>query len=303
MSLSISTDKIYRDRKYQKTISSSVLLEGVGLHSGLITSAKINPAPENYGIVFRRTDVKGFDNIVSAKYNNVTNTQLGTTISNEQGTLISTVEHLMAALWGCGIDNALIDLTSSEIPIMDGSSAVFAKAILEKGITVQNDNREYLKILKRVEVKDGDKFSIAEESDDFSIDLEIDFSSKIIARQQKVFSERDNDFVEVIADSRTFGFQHEVDYLRSQGLARGGSLDNAIVLGKDGVLNKGGLRHQDEFVRHKILDCIGDFYLAGTRLLTDIKSYKSGHGINNKLLHEIFADKSCYERVTVPSSI
>ena len=282
----------------QKTLKNNVAINGVGLHTGQKVSIKINPAPEDYGIVFRRTDVEGFNNIVRADYRNVTKTQLGTTISNQEGTMVSTVEHLMAALWGCGVDNALIDLSAAEIPIMDGSSEPFIKAIDETGIKLLDKNREVIKIKNSLEVTEEDKYIRAEPSDEFAIDLEIDFNSKAISRQRSRFAGSEENFRNTLSQARTFGFSHEVEYLRSIGLARGGSLENAVVLEGDKILNKDGLRYEDEFVRHKLLDCIGDFFLAGKRIVGSISAYKAGHGLNNKLLHKLLSDKNQFEITT-----
>ncbi len=281
----------------QKTIKDTVSTKGIGLHSGDKVILKIVPAPEDYGIVFRRSDVKGFNNIVRADYRNVTKTQLGTAISNDEGTMVSTVEHLMAALWGCGIDNALIDITGPEIPIMDGSSEPFVRMIEAMGIYNQSANRKIIKVNKEIEVRDNDKYALVAPSDNFSIDLEIDFANKAIANQKSHFENGEEGFVKDFSQARTFGFAHEVDYMRSQGLARGGSLENAIVIKEDKILNKEGLRFADEFVRHKILDCVGDFYLAGKRITGAFRAYKTGHGLNNQLLRRLFADRQAYEIV------
>ncbi len=281
----------------QNTLKDTAKTKGIGLHSGDKVTLTIVPAPEDYGIVFRRSDVKGFNNIVRADYRNVTKTQLGTAISNDEGTMVSTVEHLMAALWGCGIDNALVDINGPEIPIMDGSSEPFVKLINSMGIYQQSANRKIVKVNKEVTVTDQDKFATVIPSENFSIDLEIDFANKAIANQKSHFDKGEQGFIEEFSQARTFGFAHEVDYMRSQGLARGGSLENAIVIKEDKILNKEGLRFSDEFVRHKILDCIGDFYLAGKRISGAFRAYKTGHGLNNQLLRRLFADRQAYEIV------
>jgi UDP-3-O-[3-hydroxymyristoyl] N-acetylglucosamine deacetylase len=282
-------------KQKQKTLERKVSCIGVGLHSGQPVKLQLNPANINHGIVFKRSDISGFDNIIPAQFDKVTKTQLGTTLSNEQGTIIATVEHLMAALWGCGIDNALIEVDGPEIPIMDGSSEPFVFLAECAGIKDQEEDRKVIKVLKQVEVRDGDKFAIVKPSDDFAIDLEIDFNSKAISNQKWVYSSSQVSFKTDLCRARTFGFEHEVEYMRSQGLARGGSLENAIVISGDKILNKEGLRYNNEFVRHKLLDCIGDFYLAGNRIQGNFTAYKSGHGLNNKLLHKLFEDKSAYE--------
>lgn len=279
----------------QNTVAEKVSCKGVGLHSGSEVSLVVRPAPDDYGIVFRREDVRDFNNIIHADYKNVCKTQLGTSLANGDGTIISTVEHLMAALWGCGIDNALIDINAAEIPIMDGSSSPFVRMIEEVGTVKQEANRKIVQVISDVEVNEEDKYAKVCPADDFSIDLEIDFDSNAISKQRRRFSASSETFKNILADARTFGFEHEVEYLRSQGLARGGSLDNAVVVSGDKVLNKGGLRYDDEFVRHKLLDCIGDFFLAGKRMLGSFTAYKSGHGLNNKLLHKIFEDPTSYK--------
>lgn len=284
-------------KESQNTVIEKVSCNGVGLHSGSDVKLTISPAPEDYGIVFRRNDVKDFNSFIKADYKNVCKTQLGTSIANSDGTIISTVEHLMAALWGCGIDNALIDIDAAEIPIMDGSSAPFVKMIEQVGLERQEANRKIVQVVTDIKVTDDDKYAAVSPSDDFSIDLEIDFASDAISKQRRRFSASEETFQSILADSRTFGFEHEVEYLRSQGLARGGSLDNAVVVSGNKILNKGGLRHSDEFVRHKLLDCIGDFFLAGKRIAGNFTAYKSGHGLNNKLLHKIFEDPTSYKIV------
>ncbi len=284
-------------KQKQKTLDRKVSCIGVGLHSGQPVKLTLNPAAVNTGIVFRRTDVTGFDNLIPAAFDKVTKTQLGTTVANDNGTMISTVEHLMAALWGCGIDNAVVDVDAVEIPIMDGSSEPFVFLIECAGVKEQEQDRKIIKVIKQVEVRDGDKFAIVKPADDFSIDLEIDFNSKAIAKQKWTYSSAEVSFKTDLCRARTFGFDHEVEYLRSQGLARGGSLENAIVISGDKVLNKEGLRYSDEFVRHKLLDCIGDFYLAGNRIQGNFVAYKSGHGLNNKLLHKLLEDSSAYKIV------
>jgi len=281
----------------QKTLKNPVKLTGIGLHSGVNVNLLINPAPTGYGISFRRVDVGNFDNVIQANFKNVTKTQLGTTISNSEGTMVSTVEHLMAALWGCGVDNALIDIDNAEVPIMDGSSKVFVDAISKIGVKEQTEQRRVLRVVSEVRVDEDDKYAILKPSNDFSIDLEIDFATKAISNQKRIFSASQAEFNSVLADARTFGFEHEVEYMRKNGLAIGGSLDNAVVISGDKVLNKGGLRYDDEFVRHKLLDCIGDFYLAGRRIAGSVVAYKSGHTLNNKLLHKLFSTREAYEIV------
>jgi UDP-3-O-[3-hydroxymyristoyl] N-acetylglucosamine deacetylase len=281
----------------QQTVERKVSCTGIGLHSGQQVKLTINPAAVDFGIVFKRVDITGFDNIIRADYRNVTKTNLGTTLSNDEGTIVSTVEHLMAALWGCGIDNALIEVDAAEIPIMDGSSEPFVFLIECAGVKEQEKNRRIVKVIKQVEIRDGDKFVRIEPSSDFSVNLEIDFPTKAISSQTLTFDSSQVTFKTDLCRARTFGFEHEVDYLRSQGLAKGGSLDNAIVIKGDEVVNKEGLRYSDEFVRHKILDCIGDFYLAGTRIEGKFTAYKTGHKLNNQTLRDLFSDKTAFQVV------
>ena len=216
-------------RTKQKTLEKKVSCIGVGLHSGENVKLTLNPAPVDHGISFKRTDITAFENIIPARFDKVTKTQLGTTIANDEGTIISTVEHLMAGLWGCGIDNALIEVSASEIPIMDGSSEPFVFLIECAGIKEQEFDRKIIKVLKQVEVRDGDKYALVKPSEEFSIDLEIDFNSKAISNQKLIYSSNQVSFKTDLCRARTFGFEHEVEYMRSIGLARGGSLDNAIV--------------------------------------------------------------------------
>lgn len=277
----------------QKTVNSKVECSGVGLHSGERASIKLIPAPCNSGIIFKRSDLSG-QNIINANYKNVIGTNLGTTLTNEAGAKVSTIEHLMAAIWGCGIDNLLIEIDGPEIPIMDGSSEPFVFLIECAGINIQEEPRRVIEIMKKVRVEDGDKFIEVEPSKDFSIDLHIDFNHKEIKNQTFDYHSTFTSFKNDICRARTFGFKHEIEQMHKMGLARGGSLDNAILVDENGIVNKEGLRYGDEFVRHKALDFIGDIYLAGHFILGHFKASKAGHGINNKLLHKLFADETAW---------
>ncbi len=279
----------------QKTINSKINCSGVGLHSGIKVSISLLPAPCNSGIVFHRTDVE--NGIVKADYRNVVDTKLGTTITNEFGVKISTIEHLMAAIWGCGIDNLIIEINNAEVPIMDGSSEPFIFLIECAGINIQEEPRRIVEIMKKVRVEEGDKFVEIEPSKDFSIDLHIDFNNKHIQEHKFDYHSNFNSFKNDVCRARTFGFKHEIEHLHKLGLAKGGSLDNAILVDENGIVNKEGLRYSDEFVRHKALDFIGDMYLAGHYIIGHFNASKSGHGINNKMLHELFKDKSAWRLV------
>lgn len=285
------------DLTSQQTVSDSILFKGIGLHSGTKVRMYVHPGEAGSGITFIRKDISGFDPEIQAIYSNVTSTNLGTTLENNDGTLVATVEHLMAALWGAGIDNAIIEIDGPEVPIMDGSAAPFMKAFKKTGTASLDQKRSVIEVLKPIKVEYDNKFVEVTPSDKFSIDLEIDFENDAIKKQSSKFDGSHMCFSHDIGSARTFGFLEEIEYLQSNGLARGGSLDNAIVLKGDKVLNKNGLRYRDEFVRHKILDCIGDFFLAGKRIKGDFKAYKTGHELNNKLLHSLFADPTAWQSV------
>jgi UDP-3-O-[3-hydroxymyristoyl] N-acetylglucosamine deacetylase len=286
---------------YQKTLGNKVSCVGVGLHTGIMINLSLSPGAENTGVVFIRTDIKDKNNRVEACYKNVSNTLLGTTLCNESGVMVATIEHLMAALWGCGIDNCVVELDGPEIPIMDGSSEPFVFLIECAGVIEQGKTRKVIEVLKEVRVSEGDGadsgYISISPAEGFSVGLEIDFGDSVISNQKVTFDARDVSFKSDLCRARTFGFEHEVDMLRSKGLAKGGSLENAIVVGKDGVLNKDGLRYSNEFVRHKVLDCIGDVYLAGGHLKGHLHGFKSGHALNNKLLHKFFEDTDAWRIV------
>jgi UDP-3-O-[3-hydroxymyristoyl] N-acetylglucosamine deacetylase len=281
----------------QKTINSKIACNSVGLHSGTNVSMTLVPAPCDNGIIFRRTDIDGEKNIIKASYKNVVDTKLGTTIANEFGTKVSTIEHIMAAIWGCGIDNLFIDIDGAEVPIMDGSSEPFVFLIECAGINVQDQPRRIIEIMKKVRVEENDKFIEVEPSKEFSLDLHIDFNHQHVRAQKFDYHSTFTSFKNDICRARTFGFKHEIDHLHKLGLARGGTLDNAILVDDNGVVNKGGLRYEDEFVRHKTLDFIGDIYLAGHYIIGHFSASKAGHGINNKMLHEILKDESAWRLV------
>jgi len=288
----------------QTTLENKVSCSGVGLHSGSQVSMVIHPAPANTGIVFKRTDVPAKHAMVPAVYDAVCDTRLGTKLQNRHGVTVSTVEHLMAAFWGVGIDNAVVELDGSEVPIMDGSSEPFVFMLECAHIAQLSQPRRMLRVLKPLEVKLGESIARVapnlEGDEGCTIGIEIEFNNSFIKRQTSHYDFRETTFKQTLSRARTFGFEHEVTALREMGLALGGSLDNAIVVGKEGILNKGGLRYNDEFVRHKALDCLGDLYLAGVRIDARFDFTCPGHAINNKLLRALFADKSAYV-ITDPS--
>ena len=281
----------------QKTINKKVSCNGIGLHSGKEVKMSLSPAPENSGIVFKRIDIASQKNQIIANYNNVSTTNLGTTISNQDKIKVATIEHLMAAIWGCSIDNLIIELDSEEVPIMDGSSAAFIFLIECAGINQQKEPRKIIEILKKVEVSDGDKSLMIEPAKEFFIDLYIDFNHGHLGQQNFSFHSNNTSFKNDISRARTFAFEKDIEKMHQAGLALGGSLKNAVVIGENGIINKEGLRYKDEFVRHKMLDFIGDIFLAGGYILGHFKGVKAGHNINNKLLHKLFSDQSFWRLV------
>ena len=280
----------------QQTISNPVSVKGIGLHSGIDVSIKLYPAEADYGIKFIRKDLSN-NNIIDALWSNVTNTKLSTTISNQSGASVSTIEHLMSALSGLHIDNIKIEIDGPEVPIMDGSSIKFVDLIDQTSTQSLNKRRKILKVKKNIKVENSDSSVELKPNNQFSIDFEIDFPSKLISKQSCQLQLVNGNYKTDIASARTFGFEKDVDILRSNGLALGGSLENAVVVGESQILNSDGLRFKDEFVRHKILDSIGDLYLAGAPIQGYFLGIKSGHHLNNLLLRSLFSDENNYEYI------
>ncbi|MEQ8603538.1 MAG: UDP-3-O-acyl-N-acetylglucosamine deacetylase [Marivibrio sp.] len=278
----------------QRTLRSAICCSGVGLHSGETVTMTLTPAEPDVGIVFRRTDLKNGARDIPARFDAVVDTRLCTTLGNDHGTRVATVEHLMAALAGCGVDNAIVEIDAPEVPVMDGSSEPFVFLIECAGVVDQAAARRTLVVRRPVAVEEGDARASLEPSDGFTISLDIDFASRAIGRQELHLDVCDLSFKREISRARTFGFLHEVEALRAAGLARGGSLDNAVVVDGDTVLNQEGLRFEDEFVRHKVLDCIGDMALAGAPIAGRLRGRRTGHGLNNRLLRALFADRENY---------
>jgi UDP-3-O-[3-hydroxymyristoyl] N-acetylglucosamine deacetylase len=275
----------------QKTINKPIKLNGIGLHNGVKADLVIKPAAENFGINFCRVDVDK-DDFIAANFKNVIEPILCTKIANKNGISVSTVEHLMAALFGEGIDNVLIEVNASEIPILDGSASDFVEAIRSVGTKEQNAQRKFIKVEKKVEIKEGEKFISIEPSDnDLIIDFEIIYKNPLIRTRRKEFR-LSQDKLTDIYNSRTFCLYEDIDYIKSKGLAKGGSLDNAIVVKDNEILNEDGLRNRHEFVYHKILDCIGDLMLSGNRILGHVITSQGGHALTNKLLLKFFSDNS-----------
>jgi len=280
----------------QQTISEPILVRGIGLHSGINVTMQLYPAEADYGIKFIRKDIVD-NNVIEALWSNVSNTNLSTTISNEYGISVSTIEHLMSALSGLHIDNIKIEIDGPEVPIMDGSSIKFVDLIDQTSTQSLNKRRKILKVKKNIKVENNNSSVELKPNNQFSIDFEIDFPSKLVSKQSCQLQLVNGNYKTDIASARTFGFERDVDLLRSNGLALGGSLDNAVVVGESKILNRDGLRFKDEFVRHKILDSIGDLYLAGSPIQGYFFGNKSGHHLNNLLLRSLFADKSNYEYI------
>jgi len=283
-------------KQKQKTIKDEIAFSGIGLHSGKKSQVIIKPSEVNSGINFLRTDIKETEKntLIAALWHNVSSTTLSTTISNGEVS-VSTIEHLMSALSGMHIDNALILINGPEIPIMDGSSKPFVELFEKAGLIRQNENRKILKVKKEVQVSKGDSLVKILPSDYFSIDFEIVFDSHLINRQSCQLQLINGNYKSDIASARTFGFEKDVQKLRENGFALGGSLENAVVVGDNCILNKDGLRFKDEFVRHKMLDSIGDLYLAGYPVQGYFSGKKSGHYLNNQLLNELLSDHKNFE--------
>jgi UDP-3-O-[3-hydroxymyristoyl] N-acetylglucosamine deacetylase len=285
----------------QKTLKNAISCSGVGLHTGAKVTMTIFPAKADTGIRFKRTDISGRQAVILANWSNVIDSRLCSTVANEDGVSIATVEHLMAAFAGLGIDNALVEINGPEVPIMDGSAAPFAFLIECAGIGELKAPRMAIKITMPVESRETNRFASLMPADTFAIRFDIEFPSPAVASQSHVVELADGAFKKEVARARTFGFEHEVAALRAAGLLLGGSLDNAVVVSGDKVLNDSGLRYSDEFVRHKILDSIGDLYLAGKPIIGQFHGSRSGHAMNHQLLATLFNTPGAYELVPMPT--
>jgi UDP-3-O-[3-hydroxymyristoyl] N-acetylglucosamine deacetylase len=274
----------------QKTISADVLFSGIALHSGLDVNICIKPAEPNFGIVFKRVDLKT-NNLVYPNFMNVTNTSLNTTIENEFGVKISTIEHLMGALFGLGIDNALIEIDNEEVPILDGSAKEFIEKIIVSGIDTSDAPIKIIKINKEIKYSEGERFiSIQPSTLSLDIDFELKYKNPIIGNQSNKVKVYEDDLTDIY-NSRTFCLFEDIEFIKKNGLAKGGSLDNAIVVKDKEILNSEGLRNDKEFVNHKILDCIGDLYTSGYRIVAGITCSQGGHYLTNQLLRKVFENK------------
>ena len=278
----------------QTTLESSITFSGVGLHSGNSVSLTIKPASKNHGILFKRKDVEVGNPIVRARWDYVSKTTLCTRVTNEDGTTISTIEHLMAALSGCGVSNALIEIDSEEVPILDGSAAPFVKGILETGLKIISPSSRIIKITRPVIFEN--QFGWARLSPFKRPEMEyfIDFDDLVIGKQSKILNMSNGSFVKELCSSRTFCSNKDVETMQRNGLALGGTYSNAVVVDGDKVLSPGGMRYQDEAVRHKMLDAFGDLALAGAPILGKYEGHKAGHFITNSLLRKLFSKPDCY---------
>ncbi len=282
----------------QKTIANKIVFSGVGLHTGNNVQLNLIPAAPNTGIIFKRVDLLK-NNIVLPTFENVSDTTLCTTISNNNGVKISTIEHLMGALYGIGIDNLIIEINSQELPILDGSAKVFVEKILSAGIKSSSSPIKLIKINKKVSYSEGSKkISIDQSKVASEIDFEIEYKNKIIQTQRNKINIFNDDLKDIF-ESRTFCLYEDIEKLKKAGFGKGGSLDNAIVVGDKKILNEDGLRNSKEFVNHKILDCMGDLYLSGYRIVGSLYTSQGGHGLTNKILRKLFSDKSNFTVIEI----
>ena len=282
----------------QKTVKSNISFNGIGLHTGNVVDLIIKPAQPNNGIIFKRTDLKE-NNIIIPGVFNVSSANFCTTISNDFGVSVSTIEHLMGALFILGVDNAVIEINNNEVPILDGSAKVFVEKITQTGLEVSSQPIRIIKINKRIDYVDGSKsISLEPNNINFEIDFNLEYSNPIIGNQNNHINVYEDDLSDII-NSRTFCLYEDIEKLKALGLARGGSLDNAIVVKEKEILNKDGLRNKNEFVNHKILDCIGDIYLSGYKMVGKIKCTHGGHKLTNQLLRKVFSDKNNYSIIEI----
>ena len=284
---------------YQKTLVSPVKFTGIALHSGQKSEITINPAKENEGIVFKRIDLKE-NNIIEANFKNVSSAKLCTTLENKHGAKVSTVEHLLAALYITGIDNAFVEINCEEVPIMDGSSKDFLTVLKETNLINQAKKRKYLKISDKIELVDGEKKISIEPHNSLEVDFQLKYENKIIGKQKNIIDFQNDDLKDV-SSSRTFCLFEDIEKIKKNGLAKGGSLENAVVVDKDKILNNGGLRNDKEFVNHKILDLSGDFILSGHRILGKVICYQGGHELTNLFLRKIFNTTESFKFIELSS--
>ena len=282
----------------QKTVSKKISFNGVGIHSGEVANLKVLPGLPNTGIIFKRVDMKK-NNIIYSNYSNVVDTTLCTTISNENGVKVSTIEHLMGAFYGLGIDNAIVEIDNQEVPILDGSANLFVKGIRDAGMKSSGEAIKIIKINNKINVMEGDKYiSIDKSNVTGDIEFEIKYKNKIISTQKNKVNIFEDDLNNIF-ESRTFCLYEDIEKLKKMNLGRGGSLDNAIVIKDNKILNPDGLRNELEFVNHKILDCMGDLFLSGYKIIGSLKCSQGGHKLTNQLLRKVFSDQSNYSLIEI----
>ena len=282
----------------QKTLKSNISFSGIALHSGHNVNVCIKPAKPDFGIVFKRVDLKS-NNIIYPNFNNVTNTSLNTTVENEFGARVSTIEHLMGALFGLGIDNALIEIDSEEVPILDGSAKLFIEKIISSGFEISDSPIKIIKINKEISYEEDERFiSIKPSTLSLDIDFELKYKNEIIGNQRNKVKVYEDDLKDIY-NSRTYCLFEDIEFIKKNGLAKGGSLENAVVVKGKQILNPEGLRNKKEFVNHKILDCIGDLYTSGYRVIGSIKCSRGGHYITNQLLRKVFSNKENFSIIEI----
>ena len=282
----------------QKTISKKISVEGIGIHSGLNVKLEILPSSPNSGIVFKRVDLKK-NNIVIPNFKNVSDSTLYTAISNEYGVKVSTIEHLMAAFYGLSIDNAIVELDSQEVPALDGSAKNFVELIIEAGYRISDSPIKLIKVEKDVQVEEGSKFiSINKSNVTMDIDFEIKYENSLIKTQRNKINILEDNLTDIF-NSRTYSLYEDIKKLETLGLGKGGSLENAVIVKGNSILNDGGLRNEHEFVNHKILDCMGNLYLSGYKIIGSVLCSQGGHGLTNKLLNKLFSDKRNYSLIEI----
>ena len=282
----------------QRTISKKISIDGIGIHTGLKANLDILPAHPNTGIIFKRVDIKK-NNIIIPTYNNVVDTTLCTTISNDYGAKVSTIEHLMGAFYGLGIDNAIVELNSQEVPIMDGSAKQFVELILQAGIQASDVPIKIIKVEQQAEVREGDKaISINKSNVSLDIDFEIKYQNPFIKTQRNKVNVFEDNLTDIY-NSRTFCLFEDIEKLQDMGLGKGGGLENALVVKDNSLMNEGGLRNEKEFVNHKILDCMGDLYLSGYKMIGSLACSQGGHYLTNKLLRKLFSDQKNYSLIEI----
>ena len=278
----------------QTTLKNKLLFDGVGIHNGRAVKMTIEPAKPNTGIIFKRVDLDN-NNIIKSIIDNVENSELCTKITNDHGVSVSTIEHLMAALNGLKIDNAIIKINSPELPAMDGSSREYTDKIMKSGIQKQSIDKKYLKIIKNISVREDCRYISITPASKLTIDIEISYPNTIIGNDKFLYKDSQEEFINSISEARTFAFYEDIKKMRIAGLAIGGSLNNAIVVDKFKIVNSSGLRIDQEFTKHKVLDCLGDFYLLGMPIIGKIECFAPGHKLNQKFIKEILKDKTNYE--------